>query len=57
MNKITMQSKSYQHVKKNLMLENFSINSELAQRAIDLVNSNKKITLSVIKEALWDAKI
>ncbi|MDM5334918.1 Zn-dependent hydrolase [Ureibacillus composti] len=44
-------------VLKNLELENLTLSPSLQQKAIDIVNSGKKITSSIIKGALNHEKL
>lgn len=55
--KINLSSEMYKRVEKNLTLENFSINKQVALRAIETVNSGKPLTTSIIKEVMKLGKI
>ncbi|WP_332649827.1 Zn-dependent hydrolase [Lysinibacillus sp. 54212] len=57
MTKITIDSPEFKRVEKNLLLENFQVNKQLALKAIDVVNSKKILTPTMIKEALNLEKI
>lgn len=54
---INLDSDMYKRVEKNLTLENFSINKQVALRAIETVNSKKPLTTSMIKEVMKLGKI
>lgn len=56
MSKITFDSEMYKRVEKNLMLESIPINEKIAMKAIEAVNSRKKITPAMIKEVIQLAK-
>ena len=55
--KITLESDMYKRVEKNLTLENFSINKQVAIRAIETVNSGKPLTASMIKDVIKLGKV
>lgn len=57
MTKITIDSPEFKRVEKNLSLENFQVNKQIALKAIEVVNSKKKLTPKMIKEALNIGKI
>lgn len=57
MTKITIDSPEFKRVEKNLTLENFQVNKQIALQAIEVVNSKKKLTPKMIKEALKIGKI
>ena len=54
---INLDSDMYKRVEKNLTLENFSINKQVALRAIETVNSKKPLTASMIKKVMKLGKI
>lgn len=55
--KINLDSEMYKRVEKNLTLENFTINKQVALRAIETVNSKKPLTTSMIKEVMKIGKV
>lgn len=55
--KINLDSEIYKRVEKNLTLENFTINQQVALRAIETVNSKKPLTPSMIQEVMKLGKI
>lgn len=55
--KINLNSEIYKRVEKNLTLENFSINKQVALRAIDTINSGKPLTASMIKDVMKLGKV
>lgn len=57
MTKITIDSPEFKRVEKNLSLENINVNKQIALKAIEVVNSKKKLTPKMIKEALNIGKI
>lgn len=57
MSKVSFNSAAYKRVEKNLTLENISIDKKIAQRAIEAVNSGKKLTPTMIKEVIKIGKI
>ncbi len=57
MKKIMLNSLEFKRVEKNLALENLYVNEELALKAIETVNAGKKVTPTMIKEALRHGKI
>lgn len=57
MTKITIDSPEFKRVEKNLTLENFHVNKQIALKAIEVVNSKKKLTPKMIKEALNIGKV
>ena len=57
MTKITIDSPEFKRVEKNLSLENIQVNKQIALQAIEVVNSKKKLTPKMIKEALNNGKI
>lgn len=52
MKKITVDSKEFKRVLKNLNLENITLHPSLQKKALDLVNSGVTITPKIIKDAL-----
>lgn len=56
-NKITIDSQAYKRAAKNLTLENFTIDEQLALSAIDVVNEGKTLTPAMIKEVVGIGKI
>ncbi|WP_169817983.1 hypothetical protein [Caryophanon latum] len=56
MTKLTLESPAFKRVSKNLSLENFQIDKSLALQALEVINSKKKLTPSMIREAL-NAKV
>ena len=57
MKKIMVNSLEFKRVEKNLALENLYVNEELALKAIETVNAGKKLTPTMIKEALRHGKV
>ena len=57
MTKITIDSPEFKRVEKNLSLENIQVNKQIALQAIEVVNSKKKLTPKMIREALNIGKI
>ncbi|MFJ8236779.1 Zn-dependent hydrolase [Ureibacillus sp. NPDC094379] len=57
MKQLKQNSTEMNTVLKNLELENMTLSPSLQQKAIDLVNSGKKITPSIIKGALNHEKL
>lgn len=55
--KIMINSLEFKRVEKNLALENLYVNEELALKAIETVNAGKKLTPTMIKEALRHGKV
>jgi len=55
--KIMINSLEFKRVEKNLALENLYVNEELALKAIETVNAGKKVTPTMIKEALQHGKV
>lgn len=55
--KINLHSEMYKRVEKNLTLENIKVNEQVALRAIDTVNSKKKLTVSMIREVMQIGKV
>lgn len=54
--KLTLESPAFKRVSKNLSLENFHIDKSLALQALDVINSKKTLTPTMIREAL-NAKV
>lgn len=54
---INLESEMYKHVEKNLTLENFTINKQVALRAIETVNNKMPLTAAMIKEVMKLGKI
>lgn len=52
MKSITLHSKEFERVLKNMEIENLYLSNSLQKKALDLVNSGQKITPSMIKESL-----
>ena len=50
-------SLEFKRVEKNLALENLYVDEELALKAIETVNAGKKLTPTMIKEALRHGKV
>jgi len=57
MKQLKQNSTEMNTVLKNLELENLTLSPSLQQKAIDIVNSGKKITPSIIKGALNHEKL
>ena len=57
MSKIDLESEVYKRVEKNLTLENFTINKQVALQAIETVNEGKSLTPKMIKEVVKLGKI
>ena len=57
MKQLKQNSTEMNTVLKNLELENLTLSPSLQQKAIDIVNSGKKITSSIIKGALNHEKL
>ena len=55
--KITTDSREFKRAAKNLTLENFTIDEQLALHAIDVVNEGKTLTPAMIKEVVGIGKI
>ena len=55
--KIMINSLEFKRVEKNLALENLYVDEELALKAIETVNAGKKLTPTMIKEALRHGKV
>lgn len=55
--KINLESEMYKRVEKNLTLENFTINKQVALRAIETVNNKTHLTPAMIKEVMKLGKI
>ena len=55
--KINVESEMYKRVEKNLTLENFTINKQVALRAIETVNNKTPLTPAMIKEVMKFGKI
>lgn len=54
---ISLDSEMYKRVEKNLTLENFKINKQVALRAIETVNNKTILTPAMIKEVMRLGKI
>lgn len=57
MSKIHLECDAYKRVEKNLTLENFPINKEVALQAIEIVNKGKSLTAEMIKEVVNSEKV
>lgn len=57
LSKIDLESEVYKRVEKNLTLENFTINKEVALQAIETVNEGKSLTPKMIKEVVKLGKV
>ncbi|MEK4230549.1 Zn-dependent hydrolase [Solibacillus sp. FSL H8-0538] len=57
MKQITLNSKEFNQVLKNLQLENMSLTPSLQLKALEIVNSRVEITSDLIKDALNNVKI
>lgn len=57
LSKIDLESEVYKRVEKNLTLENFTINKQVALQAIETVNEGKSLTPKMIKEVVKLGKV
>lgn len=57
MKPLQINSLEFKRIKKKVLLENLSLTPSLQQKVLDIVNSDVKITPSIIKEALKHRKI
>ena len=57
MTRLSLDSKEYRLVEKNLSLEEFKINKQIALRAIEAVNTNQRLTSNLIKAVIRDGKV
>lgn len=57
MKQIQLNSPEFDRVLKNMQLENLYLSHSLQQKAIEIVNSGKKVTPTLIKEALANGKV
>lgn len=57
MSRLSLESKEYRLVEKNLILEDFKINKYIALRAIEAVNTNQRLTPNLIKAVIRDGII
>lgn len=57
MKKLTVDSKKFKRVLKNLNLENITLHPRLQKKVLDLVNSGATITPNIIKDALNRGKV
>ncbi|TQR21710.1 Zn-dependent hydrolase [Psychrobacillus vulpis] len=57
MKKIQLNSPEFNRVLKNMQLENLYLSHSLQEKAIEIVNSGRKVTPTLIKEALANDKV
>lgn len=57
MTKLTLDSPAFQRVSKNLSLENFQVEKSLALQVLDVINSKKQLTPTMIREAVSGRKV
>lgn len=57
MKQIQLNSPEFDRVLKNMQLENLYLSHSLQLKVLEIVNSRKNVTSTLIKEALADGKV